>query len=102
MITELIREQQDYFNYLNNLKEEFGIKCDLFPILRDISYRIKALSILSANGEISEEFFEREMNKNEALVRQYLPKHIRYKINTDPRGMGLKLLNKRGYEYAIY
>ena len=102
MITELIREQQDYFNYLNNLKNKFDIECELIPILRDISYRIKALSTLYANGDIDNKFFEKEMRKNEILAKKYIPPQIKYKINTDPRGMGIKLLDERGYEYAIY
>jgi hypothetical protein len=102
MITELIREQQDYFNYLNNLKNKFDIECELIPILRDISYRIKALSTLYANGDIDNKFFEKEMRKNEILAKKYIPSHIKYKINTYPKNMGIILLDKEGHEYPIY
>lgn len=102
MITDLIREQQDYFYYLNSLKEEFGIECEIIPVLRDLSYRIKALATLSSNGDIDGEFFERELNKIKFLINKYIPVNVRYKINTDPRGIGLKLINKEGNEKAIY
>jgi hypothetical protein len=102
MVTDLIREQQDYFYYLNSLKEEFGIECKIIPVLRDLSYRIKALSTLSANGDIDDEFFERELNKIKILINKYIPIHVIYKINTDPRGMGLKLIDKNGNEKPIY
>jgi hypothetical protein len=102
MITDLIREQQDYFYYLNSLKEEFGIECETMPVLRDLSYRIKALATLSSNGDIDDEFFERELNKIEILINKYIPVHVKYRINTDPRGMGLILIDKKGNEKAIY
>jgi hypothetical protein len=102
MITELIRIQQNYFNYLNNLKNELNIDCALIPVLRDVSYRIKALSTLYANGDIDDKFFEKELQKNKTLIEYYLPKYIKYKIITDPRSMEVILLDDKGNEYKIY
>lgn len=102
MISDLIKEQQDYFHYLNSLKEEFVIECEIIPVLKDLSYRIKALATLSANGDIDDDFFKRELGKIEILLSKYIPVYVKYKINTDPRGMGIKLIDKNNYEWTIY